>query len=154
MHGFPFLGMNLSGESTYERPGKYELLLNNPPRFADGVSDLVHELGEDITSSDHWNAYDASAACAPAGKLLVHMIPKAAGATKTVDLTVDTASAHVEKATFVRNDGTITVEQRFDSVGGHNVIVHQQLELLLSRVKADVTVDYHDINLTTVVAGQ
>jgi hypothetical protein len=113
----------------------------------------VHDLSEDIMSSDHWSTYDESASCAAAGKLSVHLVPKTTGDTKTIDLIVDAPAARVVKATFVRNDGTITVEQQFDTIRGRDVVVHQQLILALSRVKADVTVDYRDINLTEVVAG-
>lgn len=153
MHGFPFLSMTLSGTSTYEKPGNYALLLNHAPRIADGASALVHDLSADITSSNHWSSYDVTATCAAAGTLLVHLVSKTAGDTKAVDLTVDPVAAHVVKATFVRNDGTIAVDQRFGTISGQDVIVHQQLALSISRLRADVAVDYRDITLTAIIAG-
>jgi uncharacterized protein YqkB len=153
MRGFPFLGMTLSGTSTYEKPGNYALLLNKAPRIADGVGALVHDLSVDITSSNHWSSYDATAACAAVGTLLVHLVSKTAGDTKAVDLTVDPVAAHVVKATFVRNDGTITVNQQFGTISGQDVIVHQEVALSILHVRADVAVDYRDINLRAIVAA-
>ena len=154
MHGFPFLGMTFNGTATYERPGNYLLALENLPRGADKLEGFIHDLFADITTSDHWSAYDVSAGCAVRGQLLVHMTPKVAGDVKSLDLVIDAVAAHVVKATFVREDGCVTIDQRFATVDGHDVIVHQDLGLAIAKAHADIAADYHDINLTTVVAGR
>lgn len=154
MHSFPFLGTTFTGTATYARPGNYSLLLDNPPRGADKLQSFIHDMFADITTSGHWAVYDAKASCGPAGELLAHLTPKAQGDLKSLDLVLDAATAHVVKATFVREDGNITIEQRFAPVDGRDVIVHQDLSIATRQSHADVAADYHDITITTVVAGR
>jgi hypothetical protein len=46
LHSFPFIGLTVHGNSTYQRPGQYHYQLQNLPRIAAKFDDLRYDLGD------------------------------------------------------------------------------------------------------------
>ena len=62
---------------------------------------------------------------------------------RTLDITVNMAKAHIDKAVWTRFDGgTITMTQKYGTVAAHEVVNEQDAAVRIPSMSADVTATY------------
>src|SRR5581483_4149443 len=116
MRGFPWITKTVSGSEVYKHPGFYHFVFRDAPKALAQISSLE----EDLADPAGWpQRYNVSLLVPPSAGVdpVVRLAPKAPKLVKTLDITVDMAKAHIDKAVWTRFDGgTITMTQKYNTV--------------------------------------
>lgn len=144
---FPWISITLSGNSAYKRPGLYHFVFKGVPKAAEHFSDLAYDLGNPTT----WpRKYEISLLFAGTldSEPVVRLTPKKRGMVKSLDVTVDMAKGHIDKAVWNRFDGgVILLVQHYDAVGTHEIVAEQDATIDIPRMKAELDARYSGFDL-------
>jgi hypothetical protein len=146
LHSFPFIGLTVHGNSTYQRPGQYHYQLQNLPRIAAKFDDLRYDLG-DPTS---WPVkYDITMAPQSTDAMpVLRLTPKHPGQVTMLDIETDAKHARMLKATWMRKDGgTIVLTQTYSAVGPDDVVTGQHAVIDIPYMRAELTATYTNVTL-------
>lgn len=149
MRVFPWISLTLNGNSAYKRPGLYHFIFKGVPKAADRFSDLAYDLGNAAT----WPAkYHVSLLSPPAPGIepVIRLIPKKRGLVKNLDVSVDMAKGHIDKAVWTRYDGgVISLVQHYNVVGLHEIVAEQDASIDIPHMKAELAAEYSGFDLGT-----
>jgi hypothetical protein len=142
MRGFPWITKTVSGSEVYKHPGFYHFVFRDAPKALDQLSGLE----EDLADPSGWpQRYDISllVPAAPGVDPVVRLSPKVHKLVRTLDITVNMAKAHIDKAVWSRFDGgTITMTQKYGTVASREVVSEQDAAVRIPNMSADVTATY------------
>ena len=142
MRGFPWITRTVSGSEVYKHPGFYHFAFRDAPKALDQISGLE----EDLADPSAWpQRYNVSLLVPPSAGVepVVRLAPKQVKLVKTLDITVDMAKAHIDKAIGTRTDGgTITMTQKYNTVASREVVSEQDATVRIPIMSADVTATY------------
>ncbi len=142
MRGFPWITKTVSGSEVYKHPGFYHFAFQDAPKALDQLSGLE----EDLANPNAWpQRYNVSLLVpqSPGVEPVVRLVPKTVKLVKTLDITVDLARAHIDKAVWTRTDGgTITMTQKYHTVAAREVVSEQDAAVRIPNMSADVTATY------------
>ena len=142
MRGFPWITRTVSGSEVYKHPGFYHFAFKDAPKSLDQLSGLE----EDLANPEAWpQRYNVSLLVtqSPGVEPVVRLEPKVVKLVKTLDITVDVARAHIDKAVWTRTDGgTITMTQKYNTVAAREVVSEQDAAVRIPSMSADVTATY------------
>ncbi len=142
MRGFPWITRTVSGSEVYKHPGFYHFAFKDAPKALDQLSSLE----EDLANPNAWpQRYNVSLLVpqSPGVEPVVRLVPKTIKLVKTLDITVDLARAHIDKAVWTRTDGgTITMTQKYNTVAAREVVSEQDAAVRIPNMSADVTATY------------
>jgi hypothetical protein len=147
MRYFPWISRTVSGSEVYKHPGFYQFVFRDAPKALDQLSGLEADLAD---PSGWPQRYDVSLLVAPAPGVdpVVRLSPKVRRLVKTLDITVNTAKAHIDKAVWTRFDGgTIAMTQKYGTVAAHEVVSEQDAAVRIPSMSADVTALYSNFAL-------
>ncbi len=147
MRGFPWITKTVSGSEVYKHPGFYHFVFRDAPKALDQLSGLE----EDLADPSGWlQRYNVSLLVPPAPGIepVLRLSPKAPKLVKTLDITVNMAKAHIDKAVWSRFDGgTITMTQKYGTVAAREVVSEQDAAVRIPSMSADVTATYSNFAL-------
>ncbi len=142
MRGFPWITKTVRGSEVYKHPGFYRFVFRDAPKALDQLSGLE----EDLADPSGWpQRYDVSllVPASPGVDPVVRLEPKVHKLVKTLDITVNMAKAHIDRAVWSRFDGgTITMTQKYGTVAAHEVVSEQDAAVRIPNMSADVTATY------------
>ena len=142
MRGFPWITKTVSGSEIYKHPGFYHFVFKDAPKALDQLSGLEEDLADPNAWPQRYNVsllVPASAGVEP----VVRLAPKTVKLVRTLDITVDMAKAHIDKAVWTRTDGgTITMTQKYNTIAAHEVVSEQDAAVRIPNMSADVTATY------------
>jgi hypothetical protein len=142
MRGFPWITKTVSGSEIYKHPGFYHFVFKDAPKALDQLSGLEEDLADPSGWPQRYNVsllVPASAGVEP----VVRLAPKTVKLVRTLDITVDMAKAHIDKAVWTRTDGgTITMTQKYNTVASREVVSEQDAAVRIPNMSADVTATY------------
>ena len=147
MRYFPWISRTVSGSEVYKHPGFYQFVFRDAPKALDQLSGLEADLAD---PSGWPQRYDVSLLVAPAPGIdpVVRLSPKVHRLVKTLDITVNMAKAHIDKAVWTRFDGgTIAMTQKYGTVAAHEVVSEQDAAVRIPSMSADVTALYSNFAL-------
>ena len=149
---FPWISMTLNGDSVYKRPGLYHFVFKGVPKAAEHFSDLAYDLGTAATWPQKYNITlqtPGSAGVEP----VVRLIPKKHGMVKYLDVSVDMAKGHIDKAVWNRFDGgVISLVQHYDTVGNNEIVADQVASIDIPHMKAELEATYSGFDVNSGVA--
>lgn len=147
MRGFPWITRTVSGSEIYKHPGFYHFAFKDAPKSLDQLSGLE----EDLANPDSWpQRYNISLLVPPTSGVepVVRLEPKQVKLVKTLDITVNMAKAHIDKAVWTRTDGgTITMTQKYNTIASREVVSEQDAAVRIPNMSADVTATYSDFSV-------
>lgn len=153
MRVFPWISITLNGNSAYKRPGLYHFVFKGVPKAAERFSDLAYDLGNAAT----WPAkYQISLLSpgSPGVEPVIRLIPKKRGMVKNLDVSVDAAKGHIDKAVWTRFDGgVISLVQHYNIVGGHEIVAQQDASIDIPHMRAELAAQYSGFDLGTDAAS-
>ncbi len=142
MRYFPWISRTVSGSEIYKHPGFYQFVFRDAPKALDQLSGLE----ADLANPRGWSQrYDVSLLVpqSPGVDPVVRLSPKVHRLVRTLDITVNMAKAHIDKAVWTRFDGgTITMTQKYGTVAAHEVVNEQDAAVRIPSMSADVTATY------------
>jgi hypothetical protein len=142
MRYFPWISRTVSGSEIYKHPGFYQFVFRDAPKALDQLSGLE----ADLANPRGWSQrYDVSLLVpqSPGVDPVVRLSPKVHRLVRTLDITVNMAKAHIDKAAWTRFDGgTITMTQKYGTVAAHEVVNEQDAAVRIPSMSADVTATY------------
>ncbi len=142
MRGFPWITRTVSGSEVYKHPGFYHFAFKDAPKALDQLSGLEEDLANPTAWPQRYNVsllVPQSAGVEP----VVRLEPKVVKLVKSLDITVDVARAHIDKAVWTRTDGgTITMTQKYNTVAAREVVSEQDAAVRIPSMSADVTATY------------
>ena len=149
MRYFPWISRTVSGSEVYKHPGFYQFVFRDAPKALDQLSGLEADLAD----PRGWpQRYDVSLLVAPAPGVepVVRLSPKVHKLVKSLDISVDMAKAHIDKAVWTRFDGgTITMTQKYNTVAAREVVSEQDAAVRIPSMSADVTALYSNFAVDT-----
>lgn len=147
MRGFPWITKTVSGTELYKHPGLYHFAFRDAPKSLDQLSSLE----DDLANPAGWpQRYDVSLITPPSPTVepVVELMPKVHKLVKSIDITVNMAKAHIDKAVWTRFDGgTITMTQKFNIVDSREVVSEQDATVRIPMMSADVTATYSNFEV-------
>ncbi len=142
MRGFPWITKTVSGSEVYKHPGFYRFAFKDAPKALDQLSGLEEDLADPSGWAQRYNV-SLLVPASPGVEPVVRLEPKAIKLVKTLDITVDMARAHIDKAVWTRTDGgTITMTQKYNTVAAREVVSEQDAAVRIPSMSADVTATY------------
>lgn len=151
MRYFPWITRTVNGTEVYKHPGFYQFVFRDAPKSLDQISGLE----DDLANPNAWPAQFDISLLVPAGPTVepvVRLTPKVHKLVKTLDITVNTAKGHIDKAVWTRFDGgTITMTQKFGTVASHEVVAEQDAAIRIPSMSADLTATYSNFEVGTAV---
>jgi hypothetical protein len=149
MRGFPWITKTVSGSEVYKHPGFYHFAFKDAPKALDQLSGLEEDLADPSGWAQRYNV-SLLVPASPGVEPVVRLEPKAVKLVKTLDITVDMARAHIDKAVWTRTDGgTITMTQKYNTVAAHEVVSEQDAAVRIPSMSADVTATYSGFSVDT-----
>jgi hypothetical protein len=147
MRMFPWISITLNGNSAYKRPGLYHFVFKGVPKAAEHFSDLAYDLGNPTTWPQKYEISLLSAGTQES-EPVVRLTPKKRGMVKNLDVSVDMAKGHIDKAVWNRFDGgVISLVQHYDMVGTHEIVAEQDASIDIPRMKAELDARYTAFDL-------
>ena len=147
MRGFPWITRTVSGSEVYKHPGFYHFVFRDAPKSLDQLSGLE----EDLADPKGWpQKYNVSLLVPPSAGVepVVRLEPKQVKLVKTIDISVDMAKAHIDKAVWTRTDGgTISMTQKYNTIASREVVSEQDATVRIPNMTADVTATYSDFSV-------
>jgi hypothetical protein len=146
LHSFPFIGLTVHGNSTYQRPGQYHYQLQNLPRIAAKFDDLRYDLGDPTA----WPLkYDVIMAPRSTDDVpVLRLTPKHPGQVTMLEIETDPKHARLLKATWTRKDGgTIVLTQSYSAIGPDDVVTAQHATIDIPHMHAELTATYTHVTL-------
>ena len=144
---FPFISMTLRGESAYKRPGLYHFVFRGVPKAVEHFSDLAYDLGNPAA----WpGRYTIELLTPPSAGVdpVVRLVPNKRGMVKSLDVAVDMAKGHINRATWNRFDGgVIALVQHYNSFAGHEIVAEQRATINIPHMRAELSADYSRFSL-------
>lgn len=142
MRGFPWITRTVSGSEVYKHPGFYRFAFKDAPKSLDQLSGLEEDLANPTAWPQRYNV-SLLVPQSPGVEPVVRLEPKVVKLVKTLDITVDVARAHIDKAVWTRTDGgTITMTQKYNTVASREVVSEQDAAVRIPSMSADVTATY------------
>jgi hypothetical protein len=142
MRGFPWITKTVSGSEVYKHPGFYHFVFKDAPKALDQLSGLEEDLADPKAWPQRYNV-SLLVPASPTVEPVVRLAPKTVKLVKTLDITVDMARAHIDKAVWSRTDGgTITMTQKYNTVASREVVSEQDAAVRIPKLSADVTATY------------
>ena len=142
MRVFPWISITLNGDSAYKRPGLYHFVFRGVPKAAEHFSDLAYDLG----NAASWpKKYEISllTAASPGIDPVIRLVPRKHGMVKNLDVTVDLAKGHIDKAIWTRFDGgVISLINHYNAVGTHEIVAVQEASIDIPHMRADLAAEY------------
>ena len=152
MRMFPWLSITLNGNSAYKRPGLYHFVFRGVPKAAEHFSDLAYDLGTPATWPQKYEISLLSPGTADS-EPIVRLTPKKRGMVKNLDVSVDVAKGHIDKAVWSRFDGgVISLVQHYNTVGTHEIVAEQDASINIPRMRAELDASYTKFDLGTTTA--
>ena len=147
MRGFPWITKTVSGSEVYKHPGFYQFAFKDAPKSLDQLSGLEEDLADPKAWPQRYNV-SLLVPVSPTVEPVVRLVPKTVKLVKTLDITVDMARAHIDKAVWSRTDGgTITMTQKYNTVASREVVSEQDAAVRIPSMSADVTATYSGFNV-------
>ena len=142
MRGFPWITKTVSGSEIYKHPGFYHFVFKDAPKELDQLSALEEDLANPSAWPQRFNV-SLLVPQSPGIEPIVRLAPKAVNLVRTLDITVNMAKAHIDKAVWTRTDGgTITMTQKYNTVATREVVSEQDAAVRIPKMSADVTATY------------
>lgn len=138
---FPFIGMTLKGNSTYERPGIYKFAFHGFPLVARQFEKMNFNLGD----PKRWpEKYDVSLLTqSSGGDTVLRLTPKSSHVVRHIDITVDPAKGHILRAEWSRYDnGKLALTQSFAAVGQNEMVSQAHVRVEIGAIKANLNMDF------------
>jgi hypothetical protein len=149
MRGFPWITKTVSGSEVYKHPGFYQFAFRDAPKALDQLSGLEEDLADPKGWPQRYNV-SLLVPASPGVEPVIRLEPKTVKLVKTLDITVDMARAHIDKAVWTRTDGgTITMTQKYNTLAAHEVVSEQDAAVRIPSMSADVTATYSDFSVDT-----
>ena len=147
MRVFPWISITLNGNSAYKRPGLYHFVFKGVPKAAEHFSDMAYDLGNAAT----WpSKYEISLVSAAGPEPVIRLVPKKRGMVKNLDVTVDMAKGHIDRAVWNRFDGgVISLVQHYNSFEGHEIVAEQDASINIPHMRAELAAEYSGFDLGT-----
>ncbi|HEV2261413.1 MAG TPA: hypothetical protein VGR69_03875 [Candidatus Rubrimentiphilum sp.] len=147
MRGFPWITKTVSGTELYKHPGLYHFAFRDAPKALDQLSSLE----DDLADPAGWpQRYDVSLVTPPSPGVdpVVRLMPKVHKLVRSIDITVNMAKGHIDKAVWTRFDGgTITMTQKYNIVDSREVVSEQDASVRIPMMSADVTATYSNFEV-------
>jgi hypothetical protein len=142
MRGFPWITKTVSGSEVYKHPGFYHFVFRDAPKALDQLSGLEEDLADPSAWPQRYNV-SLLVPPSPGVEPVVRLQPKQVKLVKSLDISVDMAKAHIDKAVWTRTDGgTITMTQKYNTVASREVVSEQDAAVRIPNMSADVTATY------------
>ncbi|MBC5811323.1 MAG: hypothetical protein GIW95_10820 [Candidatus Eremiobacteraeota bacterium] len=152
---FPWISLTLNGNQVYKHPGIYRFAFRGVPKAAEQFSNMAYALGDASGWPDKYEiALLPAKPSASAGRDVLRLTPKVRGLVKYLDVTVDSATRHIEQIAWSRYDGgTINLTQHYQTVAAREIVAQQEASIRIPHMSADLVANYTNFNVPHAVAA-
>lgn len=156
LHSFPFLEANLTGTTTYAKPGRYTVTFDSLPSLASAFQKVSGDVGDPAAWQQKYVvAIDPSAPATPE-TLALRLTEKTKGQVDHALAFVDLSSRTVTRMEwFYVNGGRIVMDQHFAPIDGVLLVDSQVADIDMPGYKAtaNAVFDGYDVHVSSATAA-
>lgn len=148
MRSFPFFRATFHGTTSFVRPGRFSVTMNNPTLAGDYQA-AFNDMGDPAMWLKVYDVTVDAAQPAAAGLVALRLVPKLPNNIDHTVALVRLATMTVEHIDwFYTNGGRIAIQQQFESVGGLLMVTHQDIDVAMPSAKFSAQADLDGYSLS------
>lgn len=146
MHTFPYLSPSLDGMYYHKEPSRNKII------FTSGLPFMAKQFSKvypQVESPSRWNdVYAISTQGDQSGVTTLKLVPRKHGRIDHIDAKIDDGSGELVALRWNYNDGGYaTLDQRYTTVNGHELVSQQSGHLEVPHWTADLKSTFSDFKL-------
>jgi hypothetical protein len=153
LQSFPYISANARGTAYFKRPDNYEVVFEELPSYAKGMTRVYTNLGDPAGWS---RRFDLSLVGENEFRghrdVVLELVDKVQGNVLRTDVSIDPDAWHVDEVVWhYRNGGTIAMSQDFAHIGAFDLIAAQHATIRVPNLHIAAEARYDDYQTNVAV---